>query len=189
MPVFGYRDANTSATVTASILVTNIRLTAGQVSIQLGKKAGLHMCIENSSKPLSHRSAATRKQQAGCGQSQRQRLFHVLLAAGLALLAVPAVQAEQFDPPDMEGFMLHSERDADGDGDGSNETRITQYLNEKGDSLVSMSSKGMVWAWSLNTNNNDSAVRNYVIRDSNCDGIFDEVYNLDEDFHVPECVK
>ena len=52
-----------------------------------------------------------------------------------------------------------------------------------------MSSKGVVWAWSLNSNNSDSAVRNYVIRDSNCDGIFDEVYSLDEDFHVPDCAK
>ena len=112
----------------------------------------------------------------------------MLLAAGL-MGAPTASRAEQFDPPDMEGFMLHSERDADGDGDSVNETRISQYLNDRGDSLVSMSSKGTVWAWSLSTNNNDSPVHNYVIRDSNCDGIFDEVYSLDEDFHVPDCVK
>lgn len=113
-------------------------------------------------------------------------LFPLLLAA---LLAVPAAQAESFDPPDMEGFIQHSERDADGDGDGKNETHIIQYLNEKGDSLVSMTSKERIWAWSLSSNNNDSPIKNYVIRDSDCDGIFDEVYNLDEDFHVPECVK
>ena len=115
--------------------------------------------------------------------------FPVLLAAGVALLVVAPARAEQFDPPEMEGFMLHSERDADGDDDGKNETRISQYLNEKGDSLVSMSSKGRVWAWSLSSNNDDSPIHNYVIRDSDCDGIFDEVYGLDEDFHVPECVK
>ena len=112
-----------------------------------------------------------------------------MCAAGLVLLVAPVANAQQFDAPDMEGFNLHSERDADGDGDGSNETRISQYLNAQGDSLVSMSSKGVVWAWSLNSNNSDSAVRNYVIRDSNCDGIFDEVYSLDEDFHVPDCAK
>jgi hypothetical protein len=28
-----------------------------------------------------------------------------------------------------------------------------------------------------------------VIRDSNCDGSFDEVYGLDDEFHVPDCVK
>ena len=102
---------------------------------------------------------------------------------------IQAASPSSFTPPDLEGFNLHRENDADGDGDNIDETHIKHYLNSNGDSLVSMSSKGMVWAWSLNTNNNDSAVRNYVIRDSNCDGIFDEVYNLDEDFHVPECVK
>ena len=119
------------------------------------------------------------------------QLHRYVLLSGvcLALLVVPVVNAQQFDPPDMEGFNLHSERDADGDGDGKNETRISQYLNAQGDSLVSMSSKGVVWAWSLDTRDNESAVRNYVIRDSNCDGIFDEVYSLNEDFHVPDCVK
>jgi hypothetical protein len=28
-----------------------------------------------------------------------------------------------------------------------------------------------------------------VIRDSNCDGTFDERYGLDEQFHVPDCLK
>ena len=85
--------------------------------------------------------------------------------------------------------MLHDERDADGDGDGVNETHISQYLNTSGDSLVSMSTKGVVWAWSLNTRSSDTGHNNYVMRDSNCDGVFDEVYGLDEEFHVPECMK
>jgi hypothetical protein len=97
--------------------------------------------------------------------------------------------AAQFDPPGLDGFTVHSERDGDGDGDGVNETRIKQYLNQQGDSLVSMTTKGRVWAWSLNTRDSDSGVKNYVIRDSDCDGTFDEVYSLDDDFHVPECVK
>lgn len=113
------------------------------------------------------------------------------LCIGLALmlLATQTAMAGDFQPPGLDGFNMHSERDADGDGDGVNETRIKQYLNQEGDSLVSMSSKGRLWAWSLNTNNNDSAVQNYVIRDSDCNGTFDEVYSLDDDFHVPECVK
>jgi hypothetical protein len=113
------------------------------------------------------------------------------LCIGLALmlLTTQAAKAGDFQPHSLDGFNMHSERDADGDGDGVNETRIKQYLNQEGDSLVSMSSKGRLWAWSLNTNNNNSAVQNYVIRDSDCDGIFDEVYSLDDDFQVPECVK
>ena len=107
-----------------------------------------------------------------------------VLLAGMALqcgIAGNAI-AEQFKPPSLEGYMLHDERDADGDGDGVNETHIVQYLNTSGDSLV-------VWAWSLNTRTSETGHNNYVMRDSNCDGVFDEVYGLDEEFHVPECMK
>ena len=113
----------------------------------------------------------------------------VFIGLALMLLKTQSVIAGNFEPPGLDGYTMHSEHDADGDGDGVNETRIKQYLNQEGDSLVSMSSKGRLWAWSLNTNNNNSAVQNYVIRDSDCDGTFDEVYSLDDDFHVPECVK
>ena len=108
----------------------------------------------------------------------------------VALSGTPQqANAGQFEPPSMEGFTLHNERDADGDGDGVNETRIRHYLNKEGDSLVSMSTRDVIWAWSLDTHDNDSGVKNYVIRDSNCDGIFDEVYSLDDEFHVPGCLQ
>lgn len=97
--------------------------------------------------------------------------------------------AGQFTPPDLTGFKSHSEREADGDGDGVNETLIVQYLNDNGDSIVSMTTKGSLWAWSLETRGNDSSVHNYVIRDSDCDGVFDEVYSLDDQFYVPDCLK
>lgn len=114
----------------------------------------------------------------------------VILSATTFLLSLAGVAtAEQFKPPSLEGFTLHTERDADGDGDGKNETRIMQYLNTSGDSLVSMTTNGRVWAWTLNTRGSDLGSSNYVIRDSNCDGVYDEVYGLDEEFHVPECVK
>jgi hypothetical protein len=106
----------------------------------------------------------------------------------LALTTSQAV-AEQFDPPSLDGFNLHVESDGDGDGDGKNETHIKQYFNASGDSIVSMTTKGRLWAWSLNTRENESGVHNYVIRDSNCDGVFDEVYSLDDEFHVPDCLK
>ena len=102
---------------------------------------------------------------------------------------LPVAQASQFTPPDLEGFNLHDERDADGDGDGKNETSLGQYLNANGDSIVSFTTNGKLWAWSLDTRDNDNGARNYVIRDSDCDGIFDEVYGLDEEFHVPDCVR
>jgi len=112
----------------------------------------------------------------------------IILGCFLALSTGNAI-AKQFEPPKLDGFNMHAERDADGDEDGVNETHIKQYFNTSGDSIVSMTTKGRVWAWSLNTRENDSGVRNYVIRDSNCDGVFNEVYGLDEDFHVPDCLK
>jgi hypothetical protein len=111
-----------------------------------------------------------------------------ILGCFLALSTELAIAA-QFEPPKLDGFNLHAERDGDGDGDGVNETHIRQYFNTDGDSIVSMTTKGRTWAWSLNTRENSSSTRNYVIRDSNCDGVFNEVYGLDEEFHVPDCVK
>ena len=112
----------------------------------------------------------------------------IILSGFLVLFSGQAV-AKNFDPPKLDGFNLHAERDADGDEDGVKETHIKQYFNNSGDSIVSMSIKEKVWAWSLNTLNNDSGNKNYVIRDSNCDGQFNEVYGLDDEFHVPDCLK
>ena len=115
----------------------------------------------------------------------------VLVMTGIVLLSGNSqlVNAEQFEPLSLEGFNLHVERDADGDGDGVNETHIKQYLNQSGDSIVSMTTRDRLWAWSLNTRDDELGVRNYVIRDSNCDGIFDEVYGLGDEYHVPACLK
>jgi len=111
----------------------------------------------------------------------------ILMVSLTGMLRV--AQAGQFTPPDLEGFNQHDERDADGDGDGKNETRLGQYLNANGDSIVSFTSNGRLWAWSLDTRDDESGPRNYVIRDSNCDGSFDEVYGLDDEFHVPDCTR
>jgi len=113
------------------------------------------------------------------------------IVAGFALFAgrQPPAAAEQFTPPDLEGFTQHSERMADGDADGIDETRIRLYLNPAGDSIVSMTTRDRLWAWSLDTRDDESGVHNYVIRDSDCDGVFDEVYGLDDEFHLPDCLK
>ena len=115
-------------------------------------------------------------------------IFH-WIAFSVLLIPIYPVLAAQFNPPDMEGFVLHDERDADGDGDNVNETRIQHYLNPNGNSVFSMTTNGRLWAWSLDTRDDESGPNNYVIRDSNCDGVFDEVYGLAEEYHVPDCVK
>jgi hypothetical protein len=99
------------------------------------------------------------------------------------------IEAAQFDPPELEGYTLHDERDADGDGDQVNETHIQHYLNPNGNSIFSMTTNGKLWAWSLDTRDDESGVLNYVIRDSDCDGVFDEVYGLAQEYQVPACVK
>jgi hypothetical protein len=102
-----------------------------------------------------------------------------------------AMEKGTYQPPDLNTFLLINSEDADGDGDGVKETHVMHYQNVAGDKLFSMTTKDKVWAWSLKTP--EDAARNsawnYVIRDSNCDGVFDEKYKLDEEFHVPDCLK
>jgi hypothetical protein len=126
-----------------------------------------------------------------CHNNLQSCLQAVLVMTGIIVLSgkPQLVNAEQFEPPSLEGFTLDVERDADGDGDGVNETHIKQYLSQSGDSIVSMTTKDQLWAWSQNTRDSELGVHNYVIRDSNCDGIFDEVYGLDDEYHLPDCLK
>ena len=110
----------------------------------------------------------------------------ILIAAGLPASAL----ASHFNPPSLEGFSPNGENDADGDGDGVKETHVQRYLNAAGDSIYSMTTNGRLWAWSLETKGEStSGPQNYVIRDSDCDGIFDEVYGLDDKYYLPECVS
>lgn len=119
-----------------------------------------------------------------------------LVALGLSLVFLAssparAMEKGTFEPPELTRFLLINTEEADGDGDGIKETRILHYQDVAGDKLFSMTTKGQLWAWSLETPGEKQVVSgwNYVIRDSNCDGVFDEKYSLDEDFHVPECLK
>jgi hypothetical protein len=114
-------------------------------------------------------------------------LFVVIIGAGGA---TGTANASQFNPPKLDGYSLANEHDADGDGDGVKETHIQQYYNVAGDSIYSMTTNGHLWAWSLETKDEStSGPQNYVIRDSNCDGVFDEVYSLEDKYYLPDCVK
>lgn len=121
-----------------------------------------------------------------------------LLVAGLALglagmgAQVHAMETGVYQAPDISKFLLVGEEDGDGDGDGAKETRILRYRNVAGDGVFSMTTKDRLWAWSLESHSGAGGTdpkRNYVIRDSDCDGGFDERYSLDEEFHVPDCLK
>ena len=114
-----------------------------------------------------------------------------------AVAPAPVVQASGveigvFPVPELKlrEFMLHNEYDDDGDGDGRNETHVRRYINKQGDTAFSMTTADRLWAWSLDTKSGDNSdiQNNFVIRDSNCDGVFDERYRMDAEFRVPACL-
>jgi len=117
----------------------------------------------------------------------------MVVATVVALGAGPvaAMAATVYQPPDLGRFLLINTEDADGDGDGIEETHILHYQGVAGDKVFSMTTNDRIWAWSLKTPGQERAGSgwNYVIRDSDCDGVFDEKHELDEEFHVPDCVK
>jgi hypothetical protein len=115
-------------------------------------------------------------------------LVFVILASGTGSAAA---QARGHQPPNLDGYLVVGEEDADGDGDGKNETHITRYRNTAGDRVFSMTTKDRMWAWSLESGpaGGSDPSRNYVICDSDCDGAFDELYGLSDSFHVPDCLK
>jgi hypothetical protein len=121
---------------------------------------------------------------------RRGTVFAAVLAAFFCSAGVAAVEQGSFKAPPLDGYTMTSEQDADGDGDGLKETHVKHYSNKTtGDRLFSMTTKGKLWAWSLQSHAGASSVNNYVIRDSNCDGVFDQRYDLEEEFHVPDCLS
>lgn len=115
-----------------------------------------------------------------------------LTALLLALVALPATGVERgsFLPPDISGFLYLGAEEADGDEDGIRKTQIKRYGHSSGDSVFSMTSGGRLWAWSLASHGRGTdPERNYVLRDSNCDGVFDERYGLDDEHRVPDCLR
>jgi len=106
--------------------------------------------------------------------------------------AAPAggrMQKGMYFRPELPDYELQTEYDDDGDGDGMKETHVRRYSNPNGDSAFSMTTNGILWAWSLDTKGDDDSDihANYVIRDSNCDKVFDQRYSLDAQFQVPPC--
>ena len=116
-----------------------------------------------------------------------------LLIVVLLLSAAPSIAVETglFTAPEMEGFVKIQELDGDGNDDGVKETRIRRFRNVNGDRMFTMTAKDQLWAWSVDAvDDDDSQInRNYVLRDSDCDGSFDERYRLDEGFNLPACLE
>jgi hypothetical protein len=128
-----------------------------------------------------------------CADSPRFIVGAALLVAIGAIVGTQAramETARAFPAPDLEDFLMIEEGAGDGDGDGVNETYIVRYRNLAGDKVFSMTTNGRLWAWSREQHGGGTVIeRNYVVRDGNCDGIFEERYSLDEQFKVPDCLK
>jgi hypothetical protein len=134
----------------------------------------------------------TRTKHQASGYSAFHAGIVIVLLQALAFITTPAMAAEKGDykAPVLDEFAITSEEDGDGDGDGVNETHIVLYSNLMGDRVFSMTTKGKLWAWSRESHAAGAeSGKNYVIRDSDCDGTFDERYSLDDEFHLPDCVK
>lgn len=132
----------------------------------------------------------------------RRKVRCILIGGSLLLLiglfthsefsSAPApINSVSYTPPALEGYEFEREHDGDGNGDNVMETRIRHFLSPAGDRIFSMTTRGQLWAWSLDRQGDDDSDvgMNYVIRDSNCDGSFDERYRLEQEFHVPACLE
>lgn len=119
----------------------------------------------------------------------RTRATSLVLALVFYATASAAVESGVFQPPALDQFIPSDKSDADGDGDGVEETQVQRYRNLDGDRAFSLTTNGRLWAWSVDTERSEAGNADYVIRDSDCDGSFDERYGLDEEFHLPDCAK
>ena len=126
---------------------------------------------------------------SGLGGPTLYAVMAMFLALGCA--QVVAMETGVYQPPDLSRFLLINGEDADGNGDGTKETHIRHYQAASGDKIFSMTTNDEIWAWSMQTHGHGQVGSgwNYVIRDSDCDGVFDEKYSLDEEFHLPDCLN
>ena len=122
-----------------------------------------------------------------------RRIFSIpaLLALTLTLQPVAAAEKGEYPAPALDKFQPAGESEADVNGDGANESLIRRYISEAGIVIFSLSTGEQLWAWSMAATEGDALdpSKSYVIRDSNCDGVFDEKYGPQEDFEIPSCVK
>jgi hypothetical protein len=97
-----------------------------------------------------------------------------------------------FQPPDLNDYQLSKEWD-----DNSvwiKDTHVMKYTNRKGDKIYRYSTNKHVWGWTVVLSNaketGHDLTKNYKIRDSKCNGKFDEKYSLEEAWPgSPACAR
>jgi len=123
----------------------------------------------------------------------KYKLFTILLMLCILVPMPYAMEKGLFQPPSLEGYTLSEEKMLDKDKikDGVKETKLEIYVNAAGQKIGKYSTNGKTWEWAIKSvqDVNDNT-HNYAIRDSNCDGQFDERYAFTgEEVYLPDCLK
>jgi len=121
----------------------------------------------------------------------------ILISSVVCFIFTPlqayAMEKGVFQPPSLEGYKLEKEFDVDVDEDGIKESNMTRYQNSAGDRILKLKTKNRIWGWAVKRHkypeDKNDLTKNYAIKDSNCNGIFDEIYRWDEQFYLPDCLK
>lgn len=126
----------------------------------------------------------------------RQDIAGTTLAVILLLTSASGLAFEMgvFEPPSLDGYSLVEEKllDKDEVKDGTKETRLEKYQSRSGEKIGKYVTGGKNWAWAVAPNRKDVChyPDNYVIRDSDGDGVFDEQYRFcGEEFWLPAWTK
>lgn len=126
----------------------------------------------------------------------RQDIAGTTLAVILLLTSALGLAFEMgvFEPPSLDGYLLVEEKllDKDEVKDGIKETRLEKYQSRSGEKIGKYVTGGKNWAWAVAPNRKDVChyPDNYVIRDSDGDGVFDERYRFcGEEFWLPAWTK
>ena len=98
-----------------------------------------------------------------------------------------------YQPPSLEGYHFDKAKkfDKDWPEDGIKETLVERFLNSKGQGILKYTTKGKTWAWGImgNPSDRNDTTNNFLIRDSDGDGSYDEKYLGNEGFSLPDYLK
>jgi len=122
----------------------------------------------------------------------RYRIFFFIIFLLASIAPLSAMEKGVFKPPSLEGYTLVQTKQLDKDKvkDGIKETTLEIYGNAIGQYIGKYTCNGIIWEWGVKANNNnDDTINNYILRDSDGDGIFDERYGGNETTYVPDWVK
>lgn len=104
-----------------------------------------------------------------------------------------AGEKDNFYPPNLDGFWHYGDVFTDLDEDGVKESVVSFYKNSKNDKITKSVVDGKIWRWAEKSHkyphDKNDISKNYVIIDSDCNGVFDTKYDLETEYDFPACLK